>query len=588
MTSPEPVSSNFIRQAIDADLATGAYADRRWAGRPGPAAVQRAGEPDPATIRTRFPPEPNGYLHIGHAKSICLNFGIAQSYGGRCHMRFDDTNPVKEDQEFVDAILESIRWLGFDWTHPDGQSDLYHASDYFEQLYDFARYLIGAGHAYVDQQTADEIRDGRGSLTEPGRDSPYRDRPAAESLQLFEEMRAGRHAEGSMVLRARIDMASPNINMRDPVLYRIRFAHHHRTGDDWPIYPMYDYAHPLSDALERITHSLCTLEFEDHRPLYDWLIARVAEGGYFDTPFPRQIEFARLNLNYSISSKRRLQQLVGEGHVDGWDDPRMTTLVGLRRRGYTPESIRLFCDRIGVAKAAQWIDMDVLEQTVREDLESRAGRVAVVVDPLRLVVTTVADAIADACEAPVHPHQPERGIRRFHFGRELWIERGDFEPDPPKGFFRLAPDRMVRLRHGYVVKCTGFDRDADGRVSTVYCEHLPQTRSGTPGADSVKVKGNIHWVNAAEAVPVTLRIYDRLFTEPQPDVGGRDFLAALNRDSKRVCTGYAEPSIAGAQPEDRLQFEREGYFVADRHDHRPDRPVFNRTATLKDSFARKR
>jgi glutaminyl-tRNA synthetase len=390
-----------------------------------------------------------------------------------------------------------------------------------------------------------------------------------------------------MVLRARIDMRSPNMNLRDPVLYRIRFAHHHRTGDRWSVYPMYDYAHPLSDALERITHSLCTLEFEDHRPLYDWLVARVAEGGYLDKPLPRQIEFARLNLNHTITSKRRLQQLVAEKHVDGWDDPRMTTLVGLRRRGYTPESIRLFCDRLGVAKAAQWIDMSVLEQAVRDDLDGRAGRVSVVIDPLRLVITSLGEDVAEPCEAPVHPHHPERGIRQFRLTRELWIEREDFAEDPPKGFFRLAPDRMVRLRYGYVVKCTGFDRGPDGRVETVYCEHLPGTRSGTPGADSVKVKGNIHWVSAREAVPVELRIYDRLFTDPQPDLGGRDFLASINRDSKRVVTGYAEPSIANAAAEDRLQFERQGYFVADRRDHRPDRPVFNRVTTLKDSFARR-
>ncbi|MEO6270659.1 MAG: glutamine--tRNA ligase/YqeY domain fusion protein [Lautropia sp.] len=587
MSDTETASSNFIRQAIDSDLQSGALAGRRWSGAPGVAAVQRPGPLDPAAIRTRFPPEPNGYLHIGHAKSICLNFGIAQSYGGRCHMRFDDTNPAKEEQEYVDSILDSIHWLGFSWDHPDGQSDLYFASDYFERLYDFACFLIGAGHAYVDEQSADGIREGRGTLTEPGRDSPLRDRAVQESLDRFREMREGDHAEGTMVLRARIDMRSPNMNLRDPVLYRIRFVHHHRTGDRWSVYPMYDYAHPLSDALECITHSLCTLEFEDHRPLYDWLIARVAEGGYFDAPLPRQIEFARLNLNYTVTSKRRLQQLVAEGHVDGWDDPRMTTLVGLRRRGYTPESIRLFCDRIGVAKAAQWIDMGVLEQAVRDDLEARAGRVSVAVDPLRLVITSLVARSSEPCEAPVHPHHPERGMRRFHLGRDLWIEREDFSEDPPKGFFRLAPDRMVRLRYGYVVKCTGFDRDADGRVSTVYCEHLPDTRSGTPGADSVKVKGNIHWVNAGEAVAVELRIYDRLFTDPQPDAGGRDFIAALNPESKRTCTGYAEPSILDAQPEQRLQFERQGYYVADRHVHHAGRPVFNRVATLRDSSGKR-
>ncbi|MGE0800944.1 MAG: glutamine--tRNA ligase/YqeY domain fusion protein [Lautropia sp.] len=584
---PEPAPSNFIRQAIDADLASGRLAGRRWGGGPGVADGHRAGAPDPAVIRTRFPPEPNGYLHIGHAKSICLNFGIADDYRGRCHMRFDDTNPVKEEQEYVDSILDAIRWLGFDWTHPDGETDLFFASDYFEQLYEFAQYLIGAGHAYVDSQSADEIRDRRGTLTEPGTDSPFRNRPAEESQRLFAEMRAGRHPEGAMVLRARIDMASPNINLRDPILYRIRFAHHHRTGDRWSVYPLYDYAHPLSDALERITHSLCTLEFEDHRPLYDWLIARVAEGGFFDAPLPRQIEFARLNLTYTITSKRRLQALVSQGLVDGWDDPRMTTLVGLRRRGYTPESIRLFCDRIGVSKANQWIDMGVLEQAARDDLEHRAGRVAVVVDPIRLVITNLAPDARLACEAPVHPHQPERGVRHFNLTRELWIEREDFAENPPKGYFRLAPERMVRLRYGYVVRCTGFERGPDGQVDTVLCEYLPETRSGTAGADAVKVKGNIHWVSAAEAVPVELHLFDRLFTHPQPDGQGRDPMESLDTASRRVRTGYGEPAIAGVAAETRLQFERQGYFVADQRDHTPERPVFNRVTTLKDSFSRR-
>jgi glutaminyl-tRNA synthetase len=588
LTEQEASDSNFIRQAIESDLASGRFGQRGWGGGPGPAARHREARPDPARIRTRFPPEPNGYLHIGHAKSICLNFGTALRYDGRCHMRFDDTNPVKEDQEYVDAILDAVRWLGFDWTHPDGD-DLYYASDYFEELYRFALVLIERGHAYVDSQPAEAIRVGRGTLTEPGADSPYRDRPAAESLALFREMRAGRHPDGSHVLRARIDMGSPNINLRDPVLYRIRHAPHHRTGDAWPIYPMYDYAHPLSDALERITHSLCTLEFEDHRPLYDWLIARLAEAGEFDDPVPRQIEFARLNLTYTITSKRKLLELVTRGHVDGWDDPRLPTLFGLRRRGYTPESIRLFSDRVGVSKAHQLIDPGTLDQALREDLEPKADRLMVVVDPLKLVIDNFPGAGAEPAglTALRHPQHPERPVRHLRLERELWIERDDFAIDPPKGYFRLSPDRMVRLRHGYVVRCTGHETDDQGRVTVVHAEMLPDTRSGTPGADSVKVKGNIHWVGVTAAVPVEVRLFERLFTEAQPDAGGRDPLTVLNPASRRIVQGWGEPTLADVAPETRLQFERLGWFVADRVDHRPGRAVVNRITTLKDSFGRK-
>jgi len=585
MTAPSPAStSNFIRTIVDADLAAGKLAARRWAGRPGVAAEHRSGSPDPARIRTRFPPEPNGYLHIGHAKSICLNFGLARDYGGRCHMRFDDTNPVKEEQEYVDAILEAVRWLGFDWVH-DGEENLYFASDYFEWLYRFAEHLVENGHAYVDSQDAEAIRAGRGTLTEPGRESPYRDRPPAEGLRLLREMRAGLHAEGSHVLRARIDMASPNINLRDPVLYRIRFAEHHRTGNRWCIYPMYDYAHPLSDALESITHSICTLEFEDHRPLYDWLIERVAEGGYFDRPLPQQIEFARLNLTYTITSKRRLQELVQLGLVEGWDDPRMTTIAGLRRRGYSPEAIRLFCDRIGVAKADSWIDMGVLEQALRDDLEARAPRAIAVLDPLRLVITNWDPARVEQCSAPVHPQHPAMGQRHFPISRELWIEREDFEEVPPKGFFRLFPGNMVRLRYGYVIRCTGCEKDAQGRVVAVLAEAMPDSRSGTPGADAYKVKGNIHWVSAAHALEAEVRLFDRLFAEPMPDAGGRDCKQALNPRSRRVVRARLEPGLRDAHPEQRFQFERHGYFVADRHDSRPGQPVFNRSVSLKDSWS---
>jgi glutaminyl-tRNA synthetase len=575
--------THFIRARIEADLANGTHAGRHWAGRPGDAGVQRSGPLDPARIRTRFPPEPNGYLHVGHAKSILLNFGLARDYGGRCHMRFDDTNPVKEDQEYVDSILDAVRWLGFDW-QDEREDNLYHASDYFDDLWRFAEWLVEHGHAYVDSQSAEEIRANRGTLTEPGRDSPYRSRSPAENLRLMGEMRAGLHPEGSHVLRARIDMASPNINLRDPAIYRIRFAEHHRTGKRWCVYPMYDYAHPISDALENITHSICTLEFADHRPLYDWLLERLAEGGFFERPLPQQIEFARLNLNYAITSKRKLQELVASGAVAGWDDPRMPTIVGLRRRGYTPESIHLFAERIGVAKADSWIDMGVLEQALRDDLEARAGRAIAVLDPLKLVISNWPEGERDPCKAPVHPQQAERGERQFHFSRELWIEREDFTETPPKGYFRLFPGNRVRLRYGHVIECTGCTRAADGTVIEVQAMVLPDSKSGTPGADQYKVKGNIHWVAADEALEVEVRLYDRLYREPQPDAGGRDHKAALNPDSLRVVRGYVEPSLAQAMPDDRFQFERHGYFVADRRDSQPGRPVFNRAVSLKDSW----
>ena len=579
----EASTSNFLRTHVEDDLERGTYAQRRWAGAPGFAASHRQGGLDPARVRTRFPPEPNGYLHIGHAKSVCLNFGLARDYGGRCHMRFDDTNPTKEDQEYVDSILDAVGWLGFAWK--DAQEDnLYFASDYFGAFYEIAEYLVQAGHAYVDQQSADEMRANRGTLTEPGRDSPYRDRPAAENLALLREMRDGRHPEGSMVLRAKIDMRSPNMNLRDPAIYRIRFAEHHRSGKDWCIYPMYDYAHPLEDGLENITHSICTLEFEDHRPFYDWVLERAAEGGFFDRPLPRQIEFARLNLSYTVTSKRKLQELVQSKLVDGWDDPRMPTLVGLRRRGYTPESIRLFCDRIGVSKADSWVDMGTLEQALRDELEPRAPRAVAVLDPLKLVITNFPEGQAEDCTAPAHPHRPELGQRRFPISRELWIEREDFAETPPKGFFRLFPGNRVRLRYGYVVQCTGFEKDADGRVTAVHAEYFPDSKSGTPGADAYKVKGNIHWVSAAHAVQAEVRLFDRLFTEAHPDAGGRDYRDAINPASKTVVRAQLEPTLAAANPDDRFQFERHGYFVADRVDSSDGRPVFNRAVSLKDSW----
>ncbi|MGZ8201651.1 MAG: glutamine--tRNA ligase/YqeY domain fusion protein [Burkholderiales bacterium] len=581
-SAPAPKSeaavSNFIRQAIEADLARGKYADRRWAGRPGPAAVQAQGAPDPARIRTRFPPEPNGYLHIGHAKSICLNFGLALEYGGTCHMRFDDTNPEKEEQEYVDSIVEAVQWLGFDWG-----PHLYYASDYFDFMYEAAEHLIDAGHAYVDEQSADEIRAGRGTLTEPGKESPWRSRPPAESLARLHEMRAGRHADGSMVVRARIDMASPNINLRDPVIYRIRTATHHRTGDTWCIYPMYTYAHPIEDALENVTHSLCTLEFEDQRPFYDWLLERLADGGLLLHPLPQQIEFARLNLTYVVLSKRKLIQLVEEGHVDGWDDPRMPTLVGARRRGYTPEGFRLFAERIGVSKSDSWIDYSILEEAMRDDLNARAERRIAVLDPVKLVIENYPADREEECHAPNHPQKPELGRRSVPFTRELWIEREDFTEDPPKGYFRLFPGNSVRLRYGCIVKCTGCDKDASGKVTQVRCEYIPDTKSGTPGAERVKVKGNIHWISVRHAHAGEVRIYDRFFRVPHPG-RERDFLEDLNPDSKRVITAQLEPALAMAQPEALFQFERHGYFCADRRDSRPGAPVFNRAVTLRDSW----
>ncbi|MCC7547156.1 MAG: glutamine--tRNA ligase/YqeY domain fusion protein [Burkholderiales bacterium] len=573
--------TNFIRNIVEADLAADRYATRTWVGHPGPAAEQDKGATDPARIRTRFPPEPNGYLHFGHAKSICLNFGLARDYGGVCHMRFDDTNPVKEETEYVDSILDAVRWLGFDW----GQH-LYHASDYFAHLYAFAQALIRAGLAYVDSLSAEQMREYRGTLTEPGRDSPHRARSVEENLELFARMRAGEFADGTHVLRLRIDMASPNINLRDPVAYRIRHVHHHRTGDAWPIYPSYDFAHGISDALENITHSICTLEFEDHRPLYNWINERLADLGLLGRPLPRQYEFARLNLSYVVLSKRKLIQLVEEGHVDGWDDPRMPTLVGARRRGYTPEGFRLFAERIGVSKADSWIDYSVLEDAMRDDLNERAPRRMAVLDPVRLIIDNFPEGASEACEAPNHPHKPDWGKRGMPLTRELWIEREDFSENPPKGYFRLFPGNQVRLRFGFVVKCVGADKDAGGNVTAVHCEYFPDSRSGTPGADNYKVKGNIHWVSAAHACRTEVRLYDRLFKVPHPGAGGRDFLDDMNPDARRVIHAYLEPALEGAQAEERFQFERHGYFVADRVDSRPGAPVFNRAVTLRDSWGR--
>ena len=585
MSEKTPVlpASNFIRNIVERDLEQGTYASRRWGRSPGDAAHHAAGEPDPAKIRTRFPPEPNGYLHIGHAKSICLNFGLARDFGGVCHMRFDDTNPEKEEQEYVDSITDAVKWLGFGWD-AFGESHLYFASNYFDFMYRAAEYLIESGNAYVDQQSAEEMRINRGTLTEAGKNSPWRDRPVAENLALFREMRDGKHADGSMVLRARINMASPNINLRDPAIYRIKHAHHHNTGDKWCIYPMYTFAHPLEDAYEGVTHSLCTLEFEDQRPFYDWVLERLAEGGLLAHPLPKQYEFARLNLTYVVLSKRKLIELVEKQYVSGWDDPRLPTLAGARRRGYAPEGFRLFAERIGVSKADSWIEYTILEDCMREVLNTSAERRIAVLDPVKLVIDNYPEGQSEDCHAPNHPQKPELGHRVVPLSRELWIEREDFMEEPIKGYFRLFPGNMVRLRYGYVVKCTSFEKDVDGNVTVVHCEYLPDTKSGTPGADSVKVKGNIHWVSAGHAYAAEIRMYDRLFKEAHPGAGDRDYLDDINPDSVRTITAQLEPSLKHAKPEDIFQFERHGYFVADSKDSQPGQPIFNRTVTLRDAW----
>ncbi|HEX4859552.1 MAG TPA: glutamine--tRNA ligase/YqeY domain fusion protein [Usitatibacteraceae bacterium] len=580
---PDAHVTDFIRNIIDSELASGKFASRRWAGQPALAAAHAAGKPDSAAIRTRFPPEPNGYLHIGHAKSICLNFGLAAQYGGRCHLRFDDTNPEKEEQEYVDSIIDSVRWLGFSWD-AGGESNLYFASDYFEWMYQVAEKLIEGGFAYVDSLTAEQMRDYRGTLTEPGRDSPYRNRSVAENLAMFRDMRAGKYADGAHVLRARIDMSSPNINLRDPAIYRIKRGHHHRTADAWCIYPMYTFAHPLEDAFERITHSICTLEFEDQRPFYDWLLERARDAGFFADPLPQQIEFSRLNVTYIITSKRYLSQLVSEGHVEGWDDPRMPTIAGARRRGYPPQAFHLFAERTGVSKSPGWIEYGLLEDCVRECLNASAERRIAVLDPLKLLLAEYPDDAFETCLAPNHPQKPELGKRELPFSRELWIEREDFQEVPAKGYFRLFPGNKVRLRYAYVIECTGCEKDASGRVTAVHARVLRETRSGTAGADSVKVKGNIHWLCARAANPATVRLYDRLFKSPHPGRETGNLIDDLHAESIRVVTAYVEPGLMKVLPEMRFQFERHGYFVVDRVDSRSGTPVFNRAVTLRDSW----
>ncbi|MGJ7611698.1 MULTISPECIES: glutamine--tRNA ligase/YqeY domain fusion protein [unclassified Variovorax] len=592
--------SNFLRHVIENDLEQGAYAGRKWGGSPGSAAHHAQGMADPAKVRMRFPPEPNGYLHIGHAKSIWLNFELAREYGGVCHLRFDDTNPEKEDQEYVDSIRDAVKWLGYETYLADRpsapgtmQPHEYFASNYFDFMYEAAEYLIGAGLAYVDEQTPEEMRVNRGDFGKAGTDSPFRGRSVEDNLARFREMRDGKLDDGAAILRAKIDMASPNINMRDPALYRIRRATHHNTGDKWCIYPMYTYAHPIEDALEQITHSICTLEFEDQRPFYDWLLDRLAEGGLVASPHPRQYEFARLNVTHVMTSKRKLRQLVEEKHVDGWDDPRMPTIAGLRRRGYTPEALRLFCERSGTTKSGGWIDYASLEAALRDTLDPVAPRAMAVLDPVKLVISNWGElmggpdkdeSVLDDCSAPVHPHHPEMGKREFRLGREVWIESTDYEDVQPKGFFRLFPGNKVRLKYGHVIECTGATRDANGKLVEVQATLVPDTKSGTPGADAVKVKGNITWVAVADAVQAEVRLYERLFSEANP--GSGELMDELNKASLQVCVAFVEPSLAKAAPGVGVQFERHGYFVPDSKAGADGKPVFNRAAGMRDSWGK--
>ena len=548
-------SLNFIEEIIEEDLRNNTYEGR---------------------VHTRFPPEPNGYLHIGHAKSICLNFGLGKKYNGKTNLRFDDTNPVKEDVEYVDSIMEDVRWLGFDW-----EDRLFYASDYFEELYNYAVILIRKGKAFVCDMSAEEISDTRGTPTRPGKESPYRSRPAEENLDLFARMRAGEFPDGAKVLRAKIDMASPNMHMRDPVLYRILHATHHNTGDKWCIYPMYDFAHGQSDSIERITHSICTLEFEVHRPLYDWFIREI--GIYA----PKQIEFARLNLSYTVMSKRKLLELVREDYVNGWDDPRMPTICGLRRRGYTPESIRNFADIIGVAKRDNVIDVSLLEFCIREDLNRRADRIMAVLNPLKVIIDNYPDDLTEEMEAVNNPEDESRGKRKVPFSKEIYIEREDFMEDPPKKFFRLFPGGEVRLRSAYIIKCENVVKDPiTGEITEIHCTYDPNTKSGMPESNR-KVKGTLHWVSVSHAVTAEVRLYDRLFMKENPDETeeGQDYKSLLNPDSLKTVTGYIEPSVLNAKPMDKYQFERIGYFCADK-DSASGNLIFNRTVTLKDSWAK--
>jgi glutaminyl-tRNA synthetase len=573
--------TNFIRNIIDKNLAADLYATKTWAGQPGPSKTHKNASTDAAKIRTRFPPEPNGYLHFGHAKSIILNFSLAQDYGGRCHLRFDDTNPEKESDEYVKSIIESVHWLGYSFQDED-ENNLYYASNYFEFMYEAAKVLIQADCAYVDRQTADEIRINRGTLTEPGKNSPYRDQSIDENLQLFEEMKAGKYKDGEMVLRAKINMASPNINLRDPAIYRIRHVSHHNTGDQWCIYPMYTFAHPIEDALEKITHSICTLEFEDQRPFYEWTLKKLAEHEFFDKPLPKQHEFSRLNISHVVLSKRKLIQLVEEKHVNGWDDPRMPTLVGAKRRGYSPNGFKLFMDRIGVSKSDSIIDYQTFEDAMREVLNQECNRKIAVLDPIKLVINNFDDNHIEICNVPNHPLKPEEGSREVKLTKESWIEREDFAINPPPKYFRLFPGNKVRLRYGFIVECTDYELDNDGNVTTVYCNYFPETKSGTEGSDSIKVKGNIHWVSTNFSKEITIRNYDRLFLSENPNEFD-NFLDDINQSSIETKSAYCEESIADVQSGEQFQFERHGYYIVD-PDSDADKKTFNRTATLRDTW----
>ena len=587
MNQPDSNShvSNFIRHQIDADLDHNRYKNRRWAGKPSFGQMQKDAPFDKAAIRTRFPPEPNGYLHLGHAKSICLNFKIAQDYGGICHLRFDDTNPAKEDLSYLEPIKEAVQWLGFDW-----HEHLYFASSYFDAMLQAAEHLIKTNHAYVDSQNAETMRLNRGTLTEPGKNSPHRDRSIEENLTLFTQMKQGRYTDGKHVLRAKIDMGSPNINLRDPVIYRIRHLSHHSTNNKWCIYPTYTFAHPIEDALESITHSLCTLEFEDQRPFYDWLLTRLSDVGFLTNPAPRQIEFSRLNVSHTVLSKRNLNALVSEKLVEGWDDPRMPTIQGMKKRGYTPKGLRQFIHQTGVSKSDSLIEYSELEQCQRDYLNEVTNRRIAIINPLKLVIDNYPEGNEESCEAPNHPKFSERGNRTIMLSRKLWIERNDFNETPPKGYFRLAPGKKVRLRYAYVIECTHVQKNSEGEVTCVHAIYYKDSRSGTAGADQYKVKGNIHWLSIQHAVEAEVRLYDRLFDleDPSAHIHSIEQLKeTLNPHSLLVKQAKIEPFLLNATADEKFQFERLGYFVADIHDSKPGNPVFNRITDLKSTWKKK-
>ncbi len=573
---------NFIRNIIEKDLKANVFGKRRWSGSPAPVSeFTNYTDMDSAKIRTRFPPEPNGYLHLGHAKAICLNFGVAEDYNGICHLRFDDTNPISEDDKYVKSIARSVKWLGFNW-----KRQLFFASDYFEYLYSFAILFIKNGDAFVDSMSFAEIKENRGTLTTPGTDSPFRSRSVEENLDIFEKMRLGEFKDGSHVLRLKIDMKSPNINLRDPVIYRIRHEKHHKTGQKWCIFPMYDYTHCISDALENITHSLCTLEFEDHRVLYDWILSKLVNYKILEHPLPKQYEFSRLNLTHVVLSKRRLIQLVDEKHVDGWDDPRMPTLAGVKRRGYPPEGIRLFCEKIGVSKSDSLIDYTLLEDSVREILDQSCDRRFLILNPLKLIIENFPNDSEERCNATNHPKNSKRGEREILFTRELWIEQTDFEKNPPKGFFRLYPGNKVRLKYGFIVECTGYDQDENGKIQKVFCRYLPESKSGISKTNTEKVKGNIHWLSSQHSIKCKVNLFDRLFLSADP-LTKKDFLKELNPDSKTVKTALVEPSLINTPVGKQFQFERHGYFILDYFDKINKMPIFNRTVTLRDTWGKR-